>query len=120
LKKRRKKRSSYNQVAKLILFICIILILFIVHLIGKVNMDMVLIKNDELTERRKSLKKRINELKVVINRKRGYKRIVNLARKQGLIFIPPAQISELTVNLDNSNKYVTQTKEILSKLAQCD
>ncbi len=117
--KKRGKRTTYNQVAKLILFVCVILILFIVHLIGKVNMDMVLIKNDELTETKKSLKKRINDLKVVINRKRSYKRIVSLAQMQGLIFIPPAQISELKVDLDNSNKFVVETKEILSKLAQC-
>ena len=118
--KKKRKRRSFNQLTTLILFLCTILILFIIHLIGKVNMDMVLIKNDELTARKKSLEKSMDELKVVINRKKSYKRIVSLAREQGLIFIPPAHISELEVDFDNSVKYLTDSEKMFSKLARSD
>jgi len=119
LNKKHRNRSSY-QFAKLILFVCVILFLLIVHLIGKVNIDVVLIKNDELAEKRESLKKRIDELKVNINKKRGYKRIVNLAKKQGLIFVPPTCISELEVDVNSNIKDSIENKNIFSKLAQAE
>ena len=83
-------------------------------------MDVVLIKNDELTEETQSLKKRINDLNVIINKKRGYKRIVSLARRQGLVFIPPARLYELEVVMDSSFEESTETRRVLPRLAQCD
>lgn len=96
----------------------IIVLLFFVYLIGKVNLDVILIKNDGLAEKKVAIEKRIDELKVTLNKKRGYKRIVRLARKQGLIFIAPSRISEIKVDLSNTGKYSSKINEIYSKFAQ--
>ncbi len=117
--KKHRKRSSL-EFMRVALFFILIIVLLIVHLIGKVNMDVVLIKNDEFSEETQNLKKRIDELKVIINQKKGYKRIVRLASKQGLVFIPPTRIFELEVTMDSTFDKARETKPVMSRLAQCD
>ncbi|MFO7891538.1 MAG: hypothetical protein R6V04_14510 [bacterium] len=119
MSKKRSKKNTY-QFFRLMLFVSIIAVLFIVYLVGKVNLDVVLIKNDELAEKKVSIKKRIDELQVTLNKKRGYKRIVRLARKQGLIFISPSRISEIKVDLDSSIENSSKISKIFSKLAHRD
>jgi cell division protein FtsL len=117
--KKHKRRNSLRLI-RLTIFFFLIIVLLIVHLIGKVNIDVVLIKNDELTVETQNLKKRIDELQVIINQKRAYKRIVSLARKQGLVFIPPTQIFELEVAMDSTIDKIGKPRNILSRLAQSD
>ena len=77
----------------------LVLITFVVYLWGKVQIEFILRKNDLLIREKITLQRRVNALRIEVNQKRRYERIVEMAKKQGLDFVSASCLKELPVDL---------------------
>jgi hypothetical protein len=91
-----KKRSA--QAFTIFLFFG--LILFVLYLWGKVQIDFSVRKNADLRQACKILQHDIDDLHAEIDHLKSYPRITELAAEQGLMFPPPERIEDLSVDLD--------------------
>jgi len=105
-KKRAKSGTGSHSVplpftrGQFLLWSCITLIMLMLYLWGKVEIDFNVRNADTLNGRIQRLQREVNALQVEVNAKRRYQRIVNLAQAQGLVFIKPGHISVLVVDID--------------------
>ena len=103
-KKRRSSKTTrvdgYSKQHGMFVFLGLIaFVMLLFHLWGKVEIDLVLRENDQLEQKRVKLQREVDELKVQINTKKRYQRIVPLANKQGMRFLSAEDVTVLNVDL---------------------
>jgi len=81
-----------------VLWLFVVVIMLVFYLWGKVQLEFIMRQNDELSGEKRILQQKVNALRIKVNRKRRYERIVAKARSQGLNFIAPNRLYELRVS----------------------
>lgn len=100
----RKSRSSADSRvyhALLSLIFSLELIMILVHLWGRVQIDFAAGRNDQLLERKRMLQAEIAEWTVEIDNLKSYQRIAAAARQQGLEPVSAERLRDLPVDLKN-------------------
>ena len=92
-------RKKVHYKGKIILFGVVGFVIVLFYLWGKVQINLVLQKNDNLKRRERALQLEIDDLRSQIDAMKSYKRIVELAQKQGLIPLSPSRVAELQVDM---------------------
>ena len=110
---RGKNRKSFSYKSSVILFWLVGFVMVVFYLLGKVQINFVLQENDKLKRQERALQLAIDDLRSQIDAMRSYKRIVELAQKQGLISLSPSRVAELQVDMKgiecpNDDKYKLQ------------
>ena len=82
------------------LFFLSVLALTVLYLWGRVQIDFMIRDNDRLSRERLHLQHAVDDLRVEVSTKKGYQRIVTLAKEQGMVFVLASRIQELPVDLD--------------------
>jgi cell division protein FtsL len=106
MRKRKKTTSRYIQKSnrrrsnKGILFFFLAIIMVIFYLWGKVQIDFEYRKNQSLESEKSKIEKEIYKLRTQIHVLESYQRITEQARKQGMVFLSPARIQKLYVDLE--------------------
>jgi len=81
------------------LFTLFSLILFLVYLWGKVQIDFAVRKNAELLRDCRNFQHDIDVLRADIDALKSYQRITVLAQERGMVFLAPDRIEDLSVDL---------------------
>jgi len=87
----------------LILYFFFFLISLVLFLWGRVHIDFVIQELDVLKVEKQSLLREIDDLRVQINDLQKYKRIVNLAKQQGLVVVDRSNSDYLSVDFSGLN-----------------
>lgn len=95
----RKKRRTNASGSRSFLFFLVSVTLVVLYLWGRVQIDFVIRENDRLGREVQQLQNAVDDLRVDVNAKKGYQRIVTLAREQGMVFVSASRIEELEVDL---------------------
>lgn len=66
---------------------------------GRVQIDFVLRGNDRLEQRKRAFQRELDELRVQVNAMKSYQRIVDLAKKRGMVFVSASRLAELPVDM---------------------
>jgi cell division protein FtsL len=93
-------------------FIFVAFIAFIIaafYLWGKVQIDFVIRENDVLEQKKRELQRKVDDLRVQINRKKEYQRIVSLAKKHGMVFLSPENMAELPIDMSGLDIFLNQS-----------
>jgi 16S rRNA (cytosine1402-N4)-methyltransferase len=90
---------AYRGLLSLIFFIEIIMIL--VHLGGRVQIDFAVRRNDHLRDRRRMLQAKLAEWTVEIDAMKSYQHIAAEARRQGLEPVSAERLQDLAVDLED-------------------
>jgi len=77
------------------------LVMILVHLWGRVQIDFAAGRNDQLLDRKRMLQADIAECTVQIDNMKSYQRIAAEARRQGLEPVPAERLQDLPVDLKN-------------------
>ena len=103
MKKRQKHKKSAaasSSQAGFILWIFLVVIMLVFYLWGKVQIEFIMRQNDELSREKRMLQQKVSALRITVNRKRRYERIVKEARSLGLNFVAPNRLYELPVSTE--------------------
>ena len=74
--------------------------MLVFYLWGKVQIEFIMRQNDELSREKRMLQQKVSALRITVNRKRRYERIVKEARSLGLNFVAPNRLYELPVSTE--------------------
>jgi hypothetical protein len=92
-------RGAYRALLTLILLFDILIVL--VHLWGRVQIDFTMRKNGRLLEKKRMLQAEVDDLSAQIDNMKSCQRIVNLAKEQGLVFVSANRLEDLPVDLND-------------------
>jgi hypothetical protein len=94
---RKSSPRPYRAILSLIFVIEVIMVL--VHLWGRVQIDFAMRRHEEQLARKRGLQAEIAELSAQIDNMKSYQRIAVLAREQGLEPVSAGQLQDLPVDL---------------------
>lgn len=83
-------------------------VLIMFYFWGKVQIDFILRKNDQLRQEKQTFQRELDELRVHVNAMKSYQRIVSLAEERGMVFPSTSNLEYLPVDL-------TGIKSVLEK-----
>jgi cell division protein FtsL len=93
------RRGVYRGLLTLIILLDVAIVL--AHLWGRVQINFIVRRNEQLEEKKRKLQAEIDDLSAQINNMKSYQRIVKLAKEQGLVFVSTDQLEDLPVDLKN-------------------
>ena len=82
-----------------LIFLGIIITSF--YLWGKVQIDFVLRENDRLNLERQTAQRELDDLRAQVNALKRYDRIVELAKKWGMVPVTTSNLDQLTVDIED-------------------
>ena len=79
-------------------FVAFVMVAF--YLWGSVQIDFNMRENDRLENKRQTLQREVDDLYIQVNKFKSYQRVVELARKQGMVFLSASRLEKLVVDMD--------------------
>lgn len=112
--KRKSASSSYGGGFVLLIFLGTIVTSF--YLWGKVQIDFVLRENDQLNLKRQTVQRELDDLRAQVNALKRYERIVDLAKKRGMVPVTTSNLDQLSVDMKGLKTYSSE-KELSLRYA---
>jgi hypothetical protein len=75
-------------------------VVLVFYLWGRVEIDFIIRENDALLEKKSSLQRSVDDLRIQVDTLKGYHRVVEFVKKRGMVSISANKLSELPVDLD--------------------
>ena len=100
-KKKQTGKIKYSQSGKMAELVFLLsLIILVVHLWGRVQIDTVIRKKTEIEVKKSELLHEIDDLRVKVNIMKSYKQVVARAKGMGMTIVPPHKKDKLFVDID--------------------